>query len=252
MILLALACIENSIGLPETAAPPGIGTLVPPTVVPPFQPAEAPVYANTSPTLFEIDPLTGDRTVVGDFHFEDGTPVDSFLDIAIDLDGQLIGGTFDALYRIDPATAEVELLCETEVQMLALAFDDEGHLFAGGDFVIRELDTETCESTELLEDVGFKTSGDLVGLPDGYLYWTVEGEDGDELVRVDPRYGYTSWVGVIGVSKLFGVGYDDGTLFGFGRYGEVVAISPEHAGAEVLSQDEEISWWGATTNPVLW
>ena len=252
MILLALACIENLLRVPESDPPAGVSSPVPPTVAPPFTPAEAPVYANTSPTLFEIDPQTGARTVVGDFHLQDGSPVDSFLDIAIDLDGQLIGGTFDALYRVDPETAEVELLCETDVQMLALAFDDEGRLFAGGDFIIRELDVKTCESTVMLDDVGFKTSGDLVGLPDGYLYWTVEGEDGDELVRVDPEHGYISWVGVIGVSKLFGVGYDEGVLFGFGRYGEVVAISPDHAGADLLSQDEAISWWGATTNPVLW
>lgn len=250
MILLALACIENGLHVPENPAPPGVSILTPPAVTP-FAPASAPVYANTSLTLFEIEPLTGEKDPVGDFHDVDGNPVDSFLDIAIDLDGQLIGGTFDALYRIDPETAQVELLCETEVEMLALAFTDDGRLFAGGDFVIRELDWETCSSSVLLEDVGYKTSGDLVGLPDGYLYWTVEGENGDELVRVDPVYGYTSWVGLIGVHKLFGVGYDEDTLYGFSRYGDVVAISPENAGSEILSQDET-SWWGATTNPVRW
>ena len=252
MFLLLVACtIENGLTVPTNPAAPGLEILSPPTT-PVFTPAEAPVYANTSPELFEIDPLTAERTLVGAFHDVDGNPVDSFLDIAIDLEGQLIGGTFDAVYRIDPDTAEVEWLCDTDVEMLALAFDDEGRLFAGGDFTIRQLDYETCSSVVLLDDVGFKTSGDLVGLPDGYLYGTVEGEGGDELVRVDPVHGYTSWVGVIGVEKLFGVGYDDGTLFGFSRYGEVVAISPSSAGADVLSYDEDISWWGATTNPVRW
>lgn len=251
MILLLACTIENGLHQPVVQTPPGMVVLTPPTT-PVFTPAAAPVYANTSPELFEIDPLTGDRTSVGFFHDVDGNPVDSFVDIAIDLEGQLIGGTFDGVYRIDPETAEVELLCETDVGMYALAFSDDGTLFAGGDFVIHQLDIESCTHSVFLEDVGYRTSGDLVGLPDGYLYWTVEGDDGDELVRVDPINGYTSWVGVIGVPKLFGVGYHEGTLFGFGRYGEVVAISPDHAGAEMLSQDDGISWWGATTNPVRW
>ena len=45
---------------------------------------------------------------------------------------------------------------------------------------------------------------------------------------------------------------------GFSRYGDTVAITPVDAGPNgevpttVLRNDTEISWWGATTNPVAW
>jgi hypothetical protein len=212
-------------------------------------PATAPIYGNTSEQLFEIDPDTGEKWLVGSFHDADG-PVTYFVDIAIDMDGRLVGGTFDALYAIDPTDATVSRICDIDVEMMALAFTSDGRLFGGGDQTIREIDTQSCTAVELLSG-GYTTSGDLVGLPDGYLYWTVRGEDGDELVRVDPTYGYTSWIGPIEGEKLFGLGYAEDTLYGFSALGEIVAIDPITAKTTLRSGDGT-TWWGATTNPVTW
>ena len=55
------------------------------------------MYANTSGSLYQVDPETGAMTFIGDFQ-EDGQPVDRFEDIAIDLSGHMYGGTGEYMY----------------------------------------------------------------------------------------------------------------------------------------------------------
>ena len=81
----------------------------------------------------------------------------------------------------------------------------------------------------------FETSGDLVGLPDGYLYWTVVGDESDQLVRLDPNSGLFAPVGSLGYDQLYGLGYDEGELFGFSASGLIVAISPDSATTSLRS-----------------
>ncbi len=76
-------------------------------------------------------------------------------------------------------------------------------------------------------------------------------ELGDDLVVVDPDSGVTSMRGSVGVTDLFGVGYAEGSLYAFSSGGEVVEVDPSDATAlSVLSLPG--TWWGATTNPVVW
>jgi hypothetical protein len=213
--------------------------------------ALAAVYANTSDTLYEVEPATGELTTVGQFH-EGSEVVQYFEDIAIDLAGHMYGGTFDALYRIDPDTAEVTKLCDTDFDMTALTFTSMGELIAGGEDTISRIDLGTCQATAIVSDSPYSTSGDIVGLPDGYLYWTVWGDgDGDELIRVDPDNGSAAWMGTIGHEKLFGVGYHLDQLYGFASSGSIVKISPDDAEGDLVCQTSK-GWWGATTNPVVW
>lgn len=215
--------------------------------------ALAPVYAQTSTSLFEVDPETGATELQGDFHNASG-PVENFVDIAIGLDGRIWGGNYDRLYTIDPTSGRVTPVCSLEFEPFALTFGPNGVLYAGGADELVEMDTTNCSTRPLVSGV-YTTSGDIVGLPDGWLYWTVRGPnngDNDELVRVDPETGAYEWIGVIGADRLYGVGYSDGQLFGFSSDGEIVAVDPETARTTVLNIDTAISWWGATTNPVRW
>jgi hypothetical protein len=248
--LLLIGCIDYSIQNPvsETIDP------IEDTAAELVPIADAPVYANTSESLFEVEPTTGDTVWVGLFQDEFG-PIDKFVDIAINMDGIMYGGTYDALYLIDPNTAQVEKICNTSVDMMALAFTFDGVLVAGGAETIVTIDLNTCQTSLLIDSSGyFETSGDLVGLPDGFLYWTVRGEDneGDDLVRLDPTTGMWAWVGKIGVDRLYGLGYHHGTLYGFNSDGEIAAISPSTGQSDILASDSGMSWWGATTNPVSW
>jgi hypothetical protein len=254
--LLALACndtrlsergpvIDDPAESDDTDVEP-VGELPIPTAL-------APLYANTTGDLFEVDPANGDVVHLG--AFKDGDqPIDGMVDIAIDLEGRLYGGTYDALWRIDPETAAVAKVCDIDVAMYALAFTSAGDLVAGAGSDIQIIDVETCRDRVLVSDSRYETSGDLVGLPDGYLYWSVRGgrDEPDELVRIDPRSGRQDWVGVIGFGKLYGMAYYDGALYGFSSEGNTVRIRPESGRSNLLGFDGAKSWWGATTNPVVW
>lgn len=233
---------------PDTSEPEDTGS--PNDEGPP--PAEAPVYAHTSGQLYEVEPANGARTLIGTFRDTAGTEISPFVDIAIDLEGRMYGGTFDALYRIDPSSAQVTEICAPDAGMVALTFTSDGELIAGDTQSVHIINIANCRVTELVTEGDYRTSGDLVGLPDGYLYWTVEGSSRDALVRVDPLTGATNYIGDIGYSDIFGLGYDDGELLGFNSWGETLTISPSTAAASVLASDSGMAWYGATTNPVEW
>ena len=246
---LLFGCIDYSFSESETPVeeeiPQDTG-LEDPTPV-----AEAPVYANSSDSLFEVDTNTGETHFVANFWSDDGS-LRNFVDIAIDLNGRMYGGTYDTLYRIDPTNGYSTRICRPPVEMTALTFTSDGVLVAGGADRISTVDVNTCTSEILLSDSYWETSGDLVGLPDGFLYWTVVGENGDDLIKLDPNSGMTQWVGETGYDELYGLGYDNGDLLGFSARGNIVAINPSKAISVLQSTTQSISWWGATTNPVIW
>lgn len=284
VLLLVAGCqSENSIG--DSPTPPSLPVLPPtvepeptPTPVTPESPAiaEFPIYAHTDEYLFEVEPLTGMRSALGSFGL-DNELHGGMTDIAIDNQGRMYGGTQKGhLFRIDAVTAQAEWVCQmgTERQMYALAFtpgDDPQLVASGSDGSILIVDTDNCASDVVLTSNEFDTAGDLVGLPDGYLYWTVEGEepyeyDENRLVRIDPDSWFTQELGIIPVGKLYGLGYHDGQLFGFsgdvassGQESRIVVLEPPSVGnsdylipTTTLWEDNELMWWGATTNPVAW
>lgn len=224
----------------DTAAPPEL----PPGA------AEEPVYAHTATDLFSIDPDTGAREHIGTFRLG-AEDVFGMVDIAIDLTGRMYGGTYDTLYQIDPTSAALSRICDLAVVPYALTFTSEGVLFAGAGHEVVEVDRRTCVTTGLSPAGDYYTSGDLVGLPDGFLYWTVRGTPDDQLVKVDPVTGATFLVGDVGEARLFGLGYAEGTLLGFSDGGVIVRIDPA-TGATTPLDAGPTEWWGATTNPVKW
>jgi hypothetical protein len=215
--------------------------------------ADAPLYAHTSGELYTVDPETGWVTSVGAFR-ERGTTIKGMVDVAVDAEGRLFGATFDILYRIDPQNGDVSPLCEVPFAFYALTATDDGSLVGAAESELLMIDPDTCATRHLARDAGFDTSGDIVGLPDGYLYWTVLGgrDKPDQLVRVDPRSGATRLIGPVGFDKLFGLAYADGKLYGFSSTGNIIRIDPQNARSALLASTGDLSWWGAATNPVVW
>ncbi len=213
--------------------------------------ATLPVYAHTRTELYSIEPGNGSRTRIGTFT-EGSQVVDGMIDVAIDLEGRMYGATWTSLFLIDPETAEATWICDTDEELYAMTFTSSGKLFGGAGERVVELNVENCQAHALFSQSDWETSGDLVGLPDGYLYWTVRTGGNDGVVRVDPDNGDSTWVGNTGFKKLFGLGYDDGNLFGFSDDGEIVKIDPDNGTGTLLSSNQETEWWGATTNPVVW
>jgi len=213
-------------------------------------PASAPVYANTSTELFKVDTDFDLLESVGPFVLG-SEQLEHFVDLAIDLDGRMYGGTYDALYEIGPTNAELRLHCTTQANMTAMTFGADGLLYVGGGSSIYSLDLEDCSSELVIESSEYETSGDLVGSPEGLLYWTVKGDNGDELVRVDPTTGHVEWLRVLVAERLYGVGYDHGEVIGFSSFGKIISVPLDGEGSTVIASSE-LAWWGAATNPLEW
>jgi len=235
---------------PPDEAPPDE---LPPDEAPPDdEPPEAvpveKVYLHTGTELYFWDPDTGTLGIVGAFFRTDDESVQAITDIAIDGSGNFYGVSYNTLYAIDGYTAEVSPISPIDFPLYGLTCTFEGRLIGGGDGLF-EIDTETGEMTTLVPSGHYETSGDLVGLPDGLLYWAVR--DGDDLVVVDPVSGVSIPRGEIGVEEIYGLGYADGSLYGFTEAGVVIEINPSN-GEVISSTSLPGSWWGATTNPDVW
>jgi hypothetical protein len=206
------------------------------------------VYLHTGTTLYSWSHETGMLGLVGDFHTAAGTELEQITDIAIDSDGRFFGVTWEGLYGINGHTAEVWRIADVAIPLFGLTCTSDGRLVGGGDGLYL-IDEVTGAFTELVPPGRYETSGDLVGLPDGLLYWAVR--EGDDLVVVDPNTGATSLRGVIGVERVYGLGYAADSLYGFTEEGQVLQISPS-TGEVVTSSTLPGTWYGATTNPVVW
>ncbi|MEQ8277693.1 MAG: PQQ-binding-like beta-propeller repeat protein [Deltaproteobacteria bacterium] len=227
--------------------------------------AMEPVYIHTGQTLFAYDPATNTTSQIGDFFVTSGQ-LEDMVDIAIDSQGRLFGGTRQAgsqadanrIYQIDPETAECRYRFSYDDTLHGLTFLPDGRLVIAGERVSVVDPISGSQLVEFPAANAYQTSGDIVGLPDGNLYWTVRGErrmdgsyENDSVVRIDPSTGNISWLGEAAVTRIYGLGYANGQLFGFSSMGVVVTIQPEN-GVVVRQAPLAGRWFGATTNPVLW
>jgi hypothetical protein len=208
------------------------------------------VYLNTSSELYSYDTATNAAVLIAPFT-SGGWPLTDVVDIAIDLSGHMFGTTFSALYTVNPTTAECTYIADVAESLTGLTFVSDGRLVGAGSSV-SFVDTTTGALTPLFGSGRWSTSGDIIGLPDGKLYWTVYGDgSGDELIQIDPNTGNAVDIGSTGTESIWGLGYADGAMVGFTDGGKVVDIDPATAAASHYRTTAG-SWWGATTNPVLW
>jgi hypothetical protein len=218
-------------------------------------PATAPIYLNDASTLYTFDVATKKATKVAGF--KSGVfPISDMFDIGIDLNGLLVGISSGTLYTINPNTAQAQTLATTsQTGANGLTFLPDGRLVVAGEKV-EIFDRNTKQFTTLVASGKYSTSGDIVGLPDGKLYWAVSGSTSDQLVKIDPSTGGTTLIGDIGVSKVWGLSYaadavNGGVLYGFTSDGKYLKIDPTTGrGSAVTSLSG--TWYGAATNPTKW
>lgn len=211
--------------------------------------ATEPIYLNTGSALYGYDPTTNTATKVG--NFSDGrNNVTDMTDIAIDLSGYMYGVAYDQLYRITPTSAQVTLIARLDAQYNALTFVSTGALVGAAGSSVVSIDTTTGRTSRIGSGM-YTSSGDIVGLPDGFLYWSTSGWSSDDLVRVDPTNGDMQNLGSIGQSGVYALGYAYGVLYGFTSGSTVMVIDSSTGRA---TSDDRLSgvWYGATTNPVKW
>lgn len=214
-------------------------------------PADAPIYLNSGSTLYSFDPVGRVATRIGDFAGSSGASVDgSMVDIAIDLSGNMYGTTFSTLYRIDPSNARVREIGATDDSLIGLTCLSDGRLVGAGAGVYF-VDTTTAALTTIVSPGRYATSGDIVGLPDGNLYWTVALGD-DHLIVIDPSTGRAVDRGGTGLSAVYGLAWYDDVLWGFTSGGMGASIDDLTAASSSVRITGADTWYGATTNPVTW
>ncbi len=216
--------------------------------------AKEPIYINEGDRLWSWDPADDALVEIGRF-----SDVDRMTDIAVDPLGNLWGcsGSSDerGLYRIDPETAETTWVAELPKYLSGLTFLGDGRLVGAGDGVwVLDQTTGALRDT-LVPEGQYVTSGDIVALPDGLLYWTVWPEEygeADRLLVINPAGG-VAVRGEADVSRVFGLGYADNALYGFTDDGNWVKLSQSTGSLQLTGPlPGNSGWWGATTNPVLW
>jgi hypothetical protein len=217
--------------------------------------ADAALYAHTADQLFVVDPQPPyGLSPVATFHDSAGGDVPSFTDLAVDLWGAMYACSTHGLWQVAPGTGEAVQVFDTSGEFfVALTFLADGTLLLGGDEFLFVVDLSGPSYTPVATFDGFSWDGDMVGLPDGLLYAAMraDGEEDADLVVYD--YGGAEIVdsGSTGTNALFGLGYGEGTLFGFTDGGTIVEIDPSSGAATVLAETGE-PFYGAATNPVRW
>jgi hypothetical protein len=211
--------------------------------------ATAPIYLNDAAALYSFNTTTHRATTIGIFA-EAGMSFEMY-DIAIDSSGDLIGVSDGSLYAINPTTAACTYLAHvSNSSPNGLTFLPDGRLvLAGEDVQILNPQTFALEQ-ELVPPGRYSTSGDIVALPDGMLYWAVLASGNDELIRIDPSNGGLTDLGQLGASGVYGLAWADNVLYGFTAGGQYLAINPTSAASVIGSTPG--SWYGATTNPATW
>lgn len=212
-----------------------------------------PVYINTGESLYSYNPQNGVASLRGSFMSNSGA-ITGMVDIAIDLNGRMFGGTTEReLFRIDPTNAHCTHLATYSDILHGMTFLSDGRLVVAG-HAVTTVDPSTGRTLETLVAEGeYETSGDIIGLPDGKLYWSVRGDRNapDNIVRIDPQTHNTTVLGGTSVIAIYGLGYANDVLYGFLRDGERVELDQQDAHL-IDERPLDGRWYGATTNPVLW
>lgn len=219
--------------------------------------AEEPGYLNTGAQLWRFDPQpnAGQDYAWGRKNFNGEASSWSMVDIAIDNNGVLYGISNKKLWIIDPTSAYCIFIADLDAELTSpdgLTVLPDGRLIAADNQLV-EIDPQTAQIVDVIvpQSAEYDTSGDVIALPDGMLYWTVRTGGDDKLLRVDPDSGDVTDLGSIGVKGAFGLAYAQDTLFAFTTDGDVLVINPENGDVE---DDWAVpgKWWGATSNPTQW
>ncbi len=227
-------------------------------------PAAGQVYAHSSDTLYELEPISRTFETIG--VMENCNVV---TDIAVNAQDQIFGvaafeegdsGVKHGLVSIDPVTAKCTLVVEGMFAN-ALSFVPKGVLDPDKEILVTvqgaryvSIDPDDGTITEIKASLGYSSSGDVVSVKNGGTYWSVNNfDDGmDDLVQFDPTTGEVikNW-GTLGHDRVYGIGYWGGVVYGFSADGAMFQIRFE--GDEIVTEiveATEIEFYGAGSSTI--
>ena len=244
-------------------------------------PAPGKVYAHSDSTLWLLEPISKQMTMVGAFDCVSAGDVASMVDIAIDRAGKMTGSagiSFNmslggALVSIDPTNAHCTILNRGANLVTSLTYVPEGTLLAGAEALVGYAEDRYVRvdpATGAVTDIGplnnaasggttWVSSGDVVSIKDGGTYLTVKPETGstaggDRIVEVDPKTGALKRIiGATGMVDVLGLGYWGGIAYGFTIAGTLIQIDLRTGAGTVIpipGATSELSFLGAGTTTI--
>ncbi len=211
------------------------------------------ILAHTDTSLFGMDTDTLEIQHIGDFNTGE-----IMTDIAVDSNGDVLGISFESVFRIDPNTAQVEKLSTLSgsSNYNGLSFvpnpndSNQEILIAvaiGG--VVRRIDPQTGDNT-WTGDYGplLTSSGDIVHVDGFGMVATVDDRtEGTTtaLARIDPLSFSATIIGYTNHTGIWGLGFWGDTVYGFTRDNEIIGIDPQTGSSWNIKQTHGLSWFGA-------
>lgn len=219
------------------------------------------VYAHTASALFKVDPETLAITKVGNFAWSNGS--DQMTDLAIDQSGDMIGISYNAVYRVNPQTAQATRLNANLVgDFNGLTFVPAALLgMSGGDVLVASRSTDgkifrvepQTGTTTVIGQMGgsVSSSGDIVAVVGLGVFLTGDNGGGaDVLQKLSPPSLVATAVGSnIGFADLWGLGFWKNKLFGFSSNGDFITID-RVTGRVQLVMNAGQPWFGAAVSTV--
>jgi hypothetical protein len=189
------------------------------------------VWSHSADTLYRLDPVTKQVTVIGQFSGCAG----DVIDIALDAQSNLFATTFTSLERIDKATARCTKIASGQYPN-SLSFVPKGTVdpneealvgYVGSSYV--RIDTKTGVATTIgsLGAAGLESSGDIVSVNNGPTYLTVFGTGcADCIVEVNPKTGaITKNWGPLAHSDVYGIAFWAGSVYAFDATGGLFEVT---------------------------
>jgi hypothetical protein len=232
------------------------------------------VYAHSGTMLYRVDSTSFTTVAIGPFNI-DG---ESLTDLAVDKNEHMVGITLDRLYSIDSTTGSATLfksLSESASGFTSLSYiptdltdpNSADILVSANDQgAVYQIDATTGSAKEI-GSYGMSgsnkivSSGDLIGVRDLGIYATVDvgnQQNDDYLAKIDPATWQATLIGSgTGFSKIFGLGFWAGTIYGFvdggDNAGKMITIDST-TGVGTLVNSGTVEWYGAgvtTDAPII-
>jgi len=225
------------------------------------------VYAHSDTTLYEVNPRTNVLRRVGDFVFERTSDRGNMTDLAVDAEGNVVGVTGAAMFRVDTTTARLTKVTDLPdgqnfvgltylpAGTCAWNMNEEALIGATSQGTYWSISATTGRATRrgTFAD-NWTLSGDIVAVAgaQGGTFATVRRASGsdaiDSLARIDACNGRVTILGSTGFARIFGLAYWRQTLYGFTRTGEFLTISQSNGrGTRVSMPAMQFSGAGVTT-----
>ena len=204
----------------------------PAPAAPTTQSGTSEVWSHSADTLYRLDPVTKQVTVVGRFSGCAG----DVIDIALDAQSNLFATTPSSLQRVDKATARCTKIADGDYPN-SLSFVPKGTVdpnvealvgYVGSTYV--RIDTTSGAVTpigSLGGPGGLESSGDIVSVINGPTYLTVVGPGCmDCIVEVNPKTGaITKNWGPLAHSDVYGVAFWAGSVYAFDASGGLFELT---------------------------